>query len=75
MGFAGEGVYCKGINMKSEKEIRKRLNKLIADYFKKKFHGTDRYFAEARIRELVWILEEIVSVENGKAKLIGKDKK
>jgi hypothetical protein len=60
--------------MKKEKQIRDRLNKLIADYFNKKFSGTDKYFAEARVRELVWVLDEVILMRDGKSKIGGEEK-
>jgi shikimate kinase len=58
--------------MKSEKEIRKRLNKKIADFFNGKVKYQERAKEESAIKELVWVLEEMIFIENGGAKLVGK---
>ena len=61
--------------MKTEEQIRKKLNKLIAGYFKGDFGGQEKRLAEERIRELVWVSDETILIDNDKAKLIGKKKK
>ena len=61
--------------MKSEAVLRKRLNKLIAKYFNGKFEYQEKRLAEERIRELVYVLDECILVDDGKAKLLGKKKK
>ena len=61
--------------MKTEDQIRKRLNKLIVDYFNGKFEYNEKKLAEERIRELVWVSDETILINNDEAKLIGKKKK
>lgn len=61
--------------MKSEAQIRKKLNRSIADYFNGKLYGHDKRLAEERIRELVWVLDECILVNNGEAKLLDKKRK
>jgi len=61
--------------MKTEEQVRKRLNRLIADYFNGKFNGQEKRLAEERIRELVWVSDETILIDDDKAKLVGKKKK
>jgi len=61
--------------MKDEDTLRKRLNKLIGDYFNGEFEYNEKRLAEERIRELVYVLDECILVNDGKAKLIGKKKR
>ena len=60
--------------MKTEKQIRNRANKSIAKYFGGKLMHGEKAKLEAEIKELIWVLDECLLVENGEGKLI-EDKK
>jgi hypothetical protein len=60
--------------MKTEKQIREKLNKLISAYFSGKLMNSEKTEHEHRIRELVWILDEVIFLDKEKVEIGGKNK-
>ena len=60
--------------MKSEKQIRDRANKIIKNYFNKKYSSNEKPRMEAVIKELIWVLDETLLIDhkNNVKKLVGK---